>query len=134
MIKFTVPGNPMAWQRARQHGKFHFETPEQTSYKSLIVLAARQSLKKADFLIQGPIALKIRFFFKRPQARCRKSDSAGPIQMFKRPDADNCIKMIGDAGNGVLWKDDAQICNIQVDKFYHEIGGKPRTEIEIEEI
>ena len=37
-----------------------------------------------------------------------------------RPDADNCAKLILDALNGVVYADDAQVCNLHVEKHYGE--------------
>ena len=36
----------------------------------------------------------------------------------KRKDLDNLVKSALDAGNGVLFKDDAQVCTIVADAFY----------------
>lgn len=121
----------MAWQRARRHGHCYFDPKEQTSYKSLVAYSAREALKKGFSLIQDAIRLEVSFYFKRPKNRCRAVDSKDAITMSKRPDLDNCLKMIGDALNGIVWHDDGLISESIVRKLYHEIGGAPRTEIRI---
>lgn len=40
-----------------------------------------------------------------------------------RPDADNLIKSIVDAGNKIVWVDDARIVKLVVEKYYHERPG-----------
>ena len=35
-----------------------------------------------------------------------------------RPDVDNCSKLVLDALNGILWRDDAQICELSVTRRY----------------
>lgn len=48
----------------------------------------------------------------------------------KKPDADNYLKAILDALNGVAWEDDAQIIIANVGKFY---GEKPQASVVIRE-
>lgn len=40
-----------------------------------------------------------------------------------KPDLDNYVKSVTDAGNGVLWKDDGQICWILAEKIYGQPPG-----------
>ena len=56
---------------------------------------------------------------------------AGIIRPTKKPDMDNCLKAIADALNDVAYKDDTQIVDCQVRKFYSE---KPRVVIKISQI
>ncbi len=133
MIKFTIDGKPMAWQRARVNhatGAF-FETSKQSSFKTLVVMAARVAGVKISV---APICLTLTFYFSRPKKYCSKKYSQMRLVMPKRPDMDNCLKMIGDALNGIAWADDSQICETHVRKFYHEIGLGPRTDVTISEI
>jgi Holliday junction resolvase RusA-like endonuclease len=45
-----------------------------------------------------------------------------------KPDADNVLKIIADSLNGLAYKDDAQIVDVRVVKFY---GDCPRVEVEV---
>lgn len=130
MFKFTIPGEPKAWQRARANFKTgaFFEKPEVTSYKATAALFARDA---GIPLLEGLFRLELDFYFNRPQAKCRKSDPREAIPKISRPDGDNLFKMIGDALNGIVWADDALIWNCVTRKWYHEIGGAPRTEVAI---
>lgn len=76
----------------------------------------------------------MRFYLKRPKNRCRRADSVDPVVQFKKPDIDNLIKAVMDGCKGVLYSDDSQIQSVTAEKYCHEIGGSPRTQIEIEEI
>ena len=53
------------------------------------------------------------------------------IRPIKKPDMDNVIKMVADALNQVAYKDDTQIVDCQVRKFYSE---EPRVEVIIREV
>lgn len=45
---------------------------------------------------------------------------AGLMRPTKRPDADNYLKTVGDALNGVIWKDDSAIVEATVRKWWAE--------------
>ena len=53
-----------------------------------------------------------------------------PIEHTIKPDIDNLLKFVMDAGNGVLWNDDRQIHQVQMKKVY---GPEPETVIILEE-
>lgn len=55
----------------------------------------------------------------------------GEIVPVTKPDADNYLKAIKDALNGVIWRDDSQIVDVQVSKRY---SVRPRIEIEVHEV
>ena len=61
----------------------------------------------------------------------RAAKLAGAIRPTKKPDIDNCIKIIADALNGLAYVDDTQIVGVTAEKFYAEI---PRVEVEITEV
>ncbi len=91
-IVFDVPGNPMPWKRAGRAGKRTFTPPKMAAYKKVL----------ADYMLQA------RPFDWNQHARYRVGivvtrDTAHAV------DLDNIQKMLGDAGNGVLWQDDARI-------------------------
>ena len=79
----------------------------------------------------GPVTVSVYVYLPRPKTLCRKKDKSGTIWAPVRPDADNYGKGIMDALNGIAYADDGQVCRLTVCKQYHEIGGMPRTEVEI---
>lgn len=132
MIDLIVPGKPLGKQRARTtvNGTY---TPEQTvNHEAKIKSICENSypgIKPSD----KPIRLIINSYFKIP-----KNTSKGKVrQMIEydikpcvKPDADNIAKLVADALNGVVYKDDSQITTMVSNKFYGEI---PRTHIIIRE-
>ncbi len=58
----------------------------------------------------------------------RASAMEGSLRPDKKPDADNLTKMILDVFNGIFWRDDKQVVDISVKKYYSH---SPRWEIEI---
>lgn len=47
---------------------------------------------------------------------------AGSLRPKGKPDLDNCIKLIADALNGIMWVDDAQVVSMAVSKRYADAG------------
>ena len=115
MIEFFVFMEPESKLRARM-GKFGAYTPEKTvSAERTIRIAARQALGKdfVPFARGVPLRLEVSFYHSKPKSVKR-------YQPTTKPDLDNMIKLVGDALNGELWHDDAQIVSIAASKFYVE--------------
>ena len=125
-IIFTVPGEPQGKGRARigkagKHARMF--TPAKTvAYESLIALAAQQAMAGAP-LITGPVMLTVQMFHPiRPS--WSKKKQADALANIVRPtikcDADNCMKAVCDALNGVAWKDDVQVVDAMISKRFSE--------------
>jgi Holliday junction resolvase RusA-like endonuclease len=73
-----------------------------------------------------PIALDIIFHMPIPKGTSsikKKAMINNVIHHMKKPDCDNLIKFCGDTLNGIVFKDDAQICEIRAKKVYSENPG-----------
>lgn len=138
-LTIVVPGPPQGKGRARtvKRGNFvHSYTPEKTVlYENLIKTLAIEEMKKKEIdMMTGAVNIWIRAYFEIPKSTSKKrrekmlSDSLLPC---KKPDADNIAKTVSDALNGVVYKDDAQICSMEIFKSY---GEKPELIIWIEEL
>ena len=80
----------------------------------------------------GPLHVKLMFFFIPPKgtSHAKKQQMLeGTLPFCKRPDLSNCIKLIEDCGNGLLWEDDKQIIELEAYKLY---GVKEKTVIIME--
>ena len=78
--------------------------------------------------------MKIRAYYSIPASASKKRQAAmeaGEIRPVKKPDADNVCKVICDSLNGVAYRDDTQIVDCMVRKFYGEV---PRVLVTIEDI
>ena len=105
-----------------------------TQWKSDIKQAALLAEGEVGNLWEGPVTLTVNFFLPRPAKYCRRKDSAESVPCLTKPDLDNLIKAVKDALSGVIYRDDKQIWTETVRKKYHEIGGRPRAEIHLEEL
>lgn len=136
MIYFTVPGPPKGKGRARStviNGHVRAYTPASTrSEEGAIRLFASQAMGNSP-PIEGPIYLRITAYMPIPQSWSQKKQQAardGRILPTVKPDADNLMKMI-DACNKIIWRDDAQIVEAVVQKYY---STQPRLEITVKPI
>jgi Holliday junction resolvase RusA-like endonuclease len=123
---FTIKVKPKAQARHRpsKYGGYYDPTSE---FKKFIAMCVK--VQRPTKVTEGPIRLSITFYMPRPK-RLKKS----AYWHTKKPDRDNLEKAICDALNGILWTDDAQICDGPIKKIYAPIGEEPRIEIEMEEI
>ena len=133
-IYFIVPGDPKALKRHRTTKSGHNYDPS-AGDKADFLAKALQYRPNAPW--EGPIKLMIICYFLRPKSHYKTGRNAGsikqnvPIHHAQRPDADNLLKFIADALNGVFWRDDAQICDCYVAKKW---STTPKIEIHMEKI
>lgn len=139
MIYLVVPGEPCGKQRARtfydcRAGRIVSKTPEKTrSYETLI--RELFAVKYEGFRpLAGAIRLRVNTYRGIPRSESRKRAEkmeATIIRPISRPDASNVLKSVEDALNGLAFRDDSQIVEILVQKYY---STTPRVEIALEEM
>lgn len=61
----------------------------------------------------------------------RLAAESGDIRPITKPDADNYIKAIKDALKSVIWRDDSQVVDLHISKYYSD---SPRITVEVTEI
>lgn len=82
--------------------------------------------------LTGPLRLTVNAVWPWPKSMTEKKRRvAGAHWRTSRPDADNIAKLVGDAMNGVVYADDAQIVSQTVTKQYGLSGA---TYVLVEEI
>ena len=130
---FTIPGPPVAWARARTRGGLFFTAPKQRQSKTSIAWTARAAMgRRSPFC--GAIVLTVRAFFAIPKSWpkwMQREAIEGRRHPTGKPDWDNLGKQLGDALNGVVWIDDAQVVGGSVHKHY---DAEARTEVEVYEV
>lgn len=133
-VVFTVPGEPQGKGRPRigRVGKrARMFTPAKTvAYEGLVALAAQEAMQGRE-MITGPVLLEMRMLHPVPMSWSKKKRTAalaGEVLPTVKCDADNCLKAVCDALNGVLWRDDTQVVNVALAKRYDEM---PRVEVRV---
>ena len=134
-MTFTIPGEPVGKGRPRVVKKGAFTqtyTPEKTaSYENLVKLEFQRQCNER--FSEQQLRMYIKAYFglaKGDSKRKRNAKLCGSVRPTKKPDADNILKCVADALNGLAYNDDCQIVKAVVEKHFAEI---PRVEVTIEE-
>lgn len=136
MIEFEVPGEPVAQGRPRFNSrtKTAHDPQKSRNYKKLVSMYARRS--KPPDVLMGPLTVQIDIFKTPPKAisNVKKNQTALQNETLRpttKPDVDNYAKGVKDACNGIVWKDDSQVVELFVRKFY---SLNPRVVVKVREI
>lgn len=84
--------------------------------------------------LDGPISALIKIYRQIPKSTSKKDRQAisqGTKRPLTKPDATNYAKGIEDALNGIIYKDDSQIVDLQIQKYYSD---NPRVELTFKEL
>ena len=136
-IKFTALGEPQGKGRpifSTYGGRVSARTPEKTvEYENRIMAVYRRANPGTKFPDGAMLDLRVVAFYGIPASasnKLRMAMLAGEVRPTKKPDADNILKAVADSLNGLAYRDDAQIVDTQVRKFY---SAQPRIEVTIQE-
>ncbi len=122
-VSFTVKGQPVSKARprvVRKGGRTWSYTPKKV--KAWEKLVEEEASKHFDEPFNGPVALSLSFFLKRPKSR--KKDN----YVMTTPDLDNLEKAFLDGLNEVAYEDDKQVVVKNGVKRYI-VTGEPRVEV-----
>lgn len=114
---FTVPGLPVAKGRPRATtvgGFARMYTPKESArFEERVRLSAREA--GITIANEGALELTVVAYWPMSGTPLKRGSRPGRFKSA-RPDADNVLKSVGDALNGVAYKDDAQVARAIVEK------------------
>ena len=129
----VVYGEPQYKKRPKfsSYNKFfRVYTPQETlDYENLVKYEYIQQCDK--YYPEEELTIEIKAYFTIPKNTSKIKTQKminGEIRPTKKPDIDNIAKVILDALNGVAYKDDTQIVELIIKKYYSD---KPRIEFDI---
>lgn len=133
VLKFIIPGEPQGKGRPRFSSKTGTAyTPSKTkNYETLVQTQYRRQLGNARFPDGVPLEMRIKAYCAIPKSASKVKGQkmlSGQIRPVKKPDWDNIGKIVADSLNGIAYKDDSQIVDGQVKKFF---SLDPRVEVTI---
>lgn len=120
----VVYERPIPQARARTAGGHHYTPTRTLEAQRRIALAWRD--RWPGLLLEEPLQVEITVALPRPGVHFGTGRNAGVIKPSAprwpagKPDWDNYGKLVGDALNGVAWRDDGQIVHGCVQKVYAE--------------
>jgi Holliday junction resolvase RusA-like endonuclease len=117
MISFFVPGIPVPQGRARSFklgdGIGHYDDPKSKAWKGVVAKVAGLQRNRWH---EGPLKATLVFFLPIPK---KTSSVIWPFEKTRgMGDSDNYAKACLDAMNGIIYKDDIQVCRLDVEKQY----------------
>lgn len=116
--KFYIDATPIGKGRPRvtRHGTY---TPKKTQEYEKYVKHCFVKSCEAPAPLGRPLFCIIRAYFPVPKSYTKKQHAELPEKPYtKKPDADNIVKSILDALNGIAYEDDSAICEIYCTKYY----------------
>ncbi len=134
-VKFVVPGPPKGKGRPRFStvaGHAKATTPKDTVlYENLVKTEYQRQCGEARFEDGAMLDLRVVAYYPIPSSKSKKQQrlmEAGVIRPTTKPDNDNILKIVADSLNQVAYKDDAQVVDAQIRKFYSR---RPRVAVVI---
>lgn len=131
MIKIIVPGEPKGKARPRVTSYGHAYTPKETVlYENLVKTLFISNYPQFEPMLKE-VGCKIKAYYSIPKSTSKKQKELmllGRVRPTKKPDLDNIAKAILDSLNGLAYKDDSQVTELTIEKYYSE---KPETVIEL---
>lgn len=136
-LELFIPVIPVAKGRPRffRRGKFvGTYTPDATrEYEAQIEKNVLWHMNQNSIYLElGPLSVEIVFYFPRPKSQTKKQLAC--VHHAKRPDTDNLVKGVFDAINGVVFKDDAQVCLLSAAKRYCQVTQQPGVLLRVEKL
>lgn len=136
-LRVLLLGQPVGQARGRAvptaRGIRVMDPERSKTWKRTAAVLMQSAARRARWgVAQGPVAIEVDAVFQRP----RSLRSAPKTRLWRpsTPDGDNLLKALQDAGNGVLWRDDALVVDARVRKWYAAPGEPPCVELEVWEV
>jgi Holliday junction resolvase RusA-like endonuclease len=118
----TIDGKPIGKARARS-GKSGFYTPIKTSDWEAVAGWEAKAAMAGKPVLEEPVRVVIAAYFKIPKSWPKwKKELARKQELSHtmKPDNDNISKIVCDALNGIVYKDDSYIVDLHTIKFWRD--------------
>lgn len=124
IVTFLVEGEPQGKGRHRTTKTGHTYTPQKTLLYENWIKTCYLS-RVGEKMLQGPIKASIEAYYTIPKSKSKKIKEQmrkNMIRPTKKPDSDNVAKAVLDSINGIAYKDDAQVVDLTVSKYWADEG------------
>lgn len=120
-VTIVIMGPPAGKGRPKFTRKGHAFTPEHTRAAEKQIAWTAKSEMGSRAPMEGPLMLNFRAIYVIPKSwpKQKQMDALlGRIRPTSKPDIDNVQKLLCDAMNGIVYRDDSQIVHVECDKRY----------------
>lgn len=133
-VIIVIPGDAVGKGRPRATKAGRLYTPEKTRTREGVVATIAIEAMQDRAPIEGPVHVEMRVQVLPARSKSKKWQAAaltGEIRPTGRPDLDNTLKLVLDACNRVVYRDDDQVVSIAAAKVY---GPQAMTVVTISEV
>jgi len=132
VIRFTVPAVPVAQPRPKatrrgNHAAVYNPKGPVDVFKATVRLAASEAYQGAP--LECPLGVSLTFVFPRTNGQVWKRKPMPRLWHGKKPDRDNLDKAVLDSLTGILWRDDAQVCDGRIRKLIASGDEQPHVDV-----
>lgn len=126
-VTIALLGEPVGFARMRlNRSGVHFIPSHQRNHAAALRLAAEYAMRDhGAALFDEPLHVELMAECGIPASWSKKKRAAALAGLVRpgRPDIDNVFKLVADAFNGVVWRDDALVVELVASKRY---GAQPK--------
>lgn len=118
-LHLTVLGVPVAQGSMRHVGQGRVVHSNQglEDWRQMVAWSAREAMTQARYgglFAECPVGITVNFWLPRPKSVPKKARRVPWV----KPDVDKLARAVCDALEGVVYKDDGQVCELLARKFY----------------
>ena len=138
IVEFTVLGTaaPQGSKIRTKWGAMREANPNTMPWRQEVAACAKKAMEGREPTLL-PVMLVATFIFQRPKSHYRTGKRVGelreraPAHMSSKPDLSKLIRAAEDAMSGIVYRDDAQIVELNVTKTY---GRSAHAVVSVEEL
>lgn len=117
---YVILGNPIPLQRARSNARGRPWDPQRAEKAHWI---SQLEIQHEDMpMFMGAVRVDFTFRFNVPQAHQKVASNLIDVHHIYRPDLSNLVKFAEDCCQGILYRDDCIIAELNAVKIYGEKG------------
>ncbi len=136
-IEFMLTNDPTAQGRARISSRGGFARaydPKSSRDAKAIVSSFVRNVMSDKIMLSGPIMIIAEFGCPLPKTYHRKTKPVEASWRTKKPDLDNFVKLVQDACNEIVYKDDSQVVRELSQKITCAQGDEGYTRVQFVEL
>lgn len=133
-LKVFIPCVPVAQPRTKatirgKHAGVYTPKGPHDAFKAEVALAVGRAWDSPP--VAEPVRVDVLFLFPRTKGQMWKRKPMPRLHHTKKPDRDNLDKAVLDALKGIVWIDDSQVCQGQLNKWIAAGDEQPGVELTI---
>jgi Holliday junction resolvase RusA-like endonuclease len=118
IFETTIEGKPISKKSAFVGKRGCFKPKSETDWQTFVKYSIQERMRKVGAkMTESPVSILVIFYRGIPKCKKKKYGKIFPVE---RPDSSRLLLCIEDAMTGVVYRDDAQICDHHIFKRFSE--------------